>query len=107
MTKLSKLEFFNGIMLWGNDQSGLSFENKRVSTRTDPENMEAFFYAFHERKDFLQHIAEEFYKVGIKSNIIPLSKYTKNKDGYVLETQRHPDFTKEFERWYKDEGGLN
>ncbi len=107
MTKIGNQEFFQGVMLWSNHQSGLSFENYRISTRTDPENVEAFFYAFHEKKDVLQKVAEEFYKVGIKSKIIPLSKYTKNKVGYVLETQRHPDFTKEFENWYKDQDGLN
>ncbi len=111
MSKIGDQEFFQGVMLWNNDQgqgqSGLSFENNRVSTRTDHENMEAFFYAFHGKKDVLENIAKEFYKVGIKSKIIPLSKYTKNSDGYVLETQRHPDFTKEYERWYEDGDGLN
>ncbi len=107
MSKLAKQPFFQGVMLWSKDRSGLAFENRRVSSRVDSENMDAFFFAFHERKDVLQSIAKEFYKLGIKSDIIPLDKYTKGKQGFVLETQRHPDFTNEYEVWYKDQGGLN
>lgn len=105
MTKIGQKEFFQGVMLW--ESSGLSFDNRRVSSRVDSENQDAFFYTFHKKKDVLKLLVSEFYKNGIKSDIIPLSKYTKGKVGFVLETQRHPDFTKEFERWYKDEGGLN
>ncbi len=107
MSKVGKQPFFQGVMLWSKDRSGLAFENRRISKRIDSENMDAFFFAFHERKDVLQSIGKEFYKLGIKSEIIPLNKYTKGKQGYVLETERHPDLTEEYEAWYKDLGGLN
>lgn len=101
MSKIGEQEFFNGIMLW--NDSGLSFDNRRISKRVDSENLDAFFFAFHQNKSVLQLISKQFYNNGIKSKIIPLDKYTKEKSGYVLETQRHPDLTLEHERWYKDE----
>jgi len=107
MSKIGKQTFFQGIMCWSEARSGLAFENRRISNRVDSENMEAFFFAFHERKDVLQSIAKEFYKLGIKSEIIPLDKYTKGEQGFVLETERHSDLTEEYETWYKDNGGLN
>jgi len=108
MNKLSKQPFFQGVMLWDRNRSGLSFENRRISQRLDTENMDAFFFAFHERKDVLEMIAEQFYEYGINSEIHPLDKFTEgNKQGYVLETERHPDFTEEYELWYADKGGLN
>jgi len=107
MSKIGNQTFFLGIMSWSEYKTGLSFENRRISNRVDSENMDAFFYAFHERKDVLQIIAKEFYKFGIKSKIIPLDKYTKRKQGFFLETERHPVLTEEFETWYKDHGGLN
>lgn len=97
---VSKQEFFQGIMMW--EQSGMSFENKRISI--DKENLNAFFYTFHERLDVLEHVAREFIKCGIACEIIPLSKYTKRKSGYLLETERHKDFTSEYKRWYIEEG---
>lgn len=100
MSKIGDQEFFKGIMMWSRNQSGLSFENKRISTRVDKENLEAFFFAFHDNKAVLEKIAEQFTNLEIKSEIIPLSKYTKDKVGYVLETERHKDFTNEYERWY-------
>jgi len=107
MSKIGKQTFFQGIMSWSKARSGLAFENRRISTRVDSENIDAFFYAFHVRKDVLQSIAKEFYKLGIKSEIIPLDKYTKGEQGFVLETERHSDLTVEYETWYKDKGGLN
>ena len=101
---IGEQQFFQGIMLWSRNQSGLSFENKRISTRVDKENLEAFFFAFHDNKTVLEKISEEFSKLGIKSEIIPLDKYTKDKVGYVLETDRHKDFTSEYERWYIEKG---
>ena len=105
--KLGKQPFFQGVMLWDENRSGLTFENRRISTRVDTENMDAFFFAFHERKDVLEMIAEQFYNYGIESKILPLGKYTQGRQGYVLETERHPDFTEEYEHWYADHGGLN
>jgi len=107
MSKIGKQTFFQGIMFWSGARSGLSFVNRRISTRVDSENMDAFFFAFHERKDVLQLIAKEFYKLGLKSEIIPLDKYTTGEQGFFLETERHPALTEEFETWYKDNGGLN
>jgi len=107
MSKIGKQTFFQGIMCWSKARSGLSFVNRRISNRVDSENMDAFFFAFHERKDVLHSIAKEFYKLGIKSEIILLDKYTTGKQVFLLETERHPDLTEDFETWYKDNGGLN
>ncbi len=101
---IGEQSFFKGVMLWKNDQSGLSFENKRISTRVDKENLNAFFFAFSESKELLSSLAKEFAKFNIESEIIPLSKYTKGKTGYVLETQRHEDFTQVYETWYDGAG---
>lgn len=105
MNDFTNESFFHGIMFW--EQSGISFENKRVSTRVDKENLEAFFYTFHEDYSALRVIESEFQKYGISCEILPLSKYTKEKSGYVLETQRHNNFTKAYEQWYISEGIKN
>jgi len=107
MSKIGKQTFFQGVMSWSKARSGLSFMNRRISTRVDSENMDAFFFAFHKRKDVLQLIAKEFYKLGLKSEIITFDKYTTGMQVFLLETERHPDLTEEFETWYKDNGGLN
>ena len=107
INKIGKQTFFQGVMSWSKARSGLSFVNRRISNRVDSENMDAFFFAFHERKDVLQLIAKEFYKLGLKSEIITFDKYTTGRQVFLLETERHPDLTKEFETWYKDNGGLN
>jgi len=107
ISKIGKQTFFQGVMSWSKARSGLSFVNRRISNRVDSENMDAFFFAFHKRKDVLQLIAKEFYKFGLKSEIILLDKYTTGMQVFLLETERHSDLTKEFETWYKDNGGLN
>jgi len=107
INKIGKQTFFQGVMSWSKARSGLSFVNRRISNRVDSENMDAFFFAFHDCKDVLQLIAKEFYKLGLKSEIITFDKYTTGRQVFLLETERHPDLTKEFETWYKDNGGLN